>query len=174
MTLNTPPKKISTICGVLSHFTLFCSNVTFFGSWRCFIAKSVLSQFTRFAKKHNFIRSRGSNLWVRMSPGNMVFMVTLVIVVIVVMMMMMMVMIIMMMIMTMQGKRMRATTQFCYCPTSVSCRPEFSYHRIDWWYYHYTCAIAILVLSLYLWYCNTGPITILLQLQYYCNAIYNA
>ena len=174
MTLNTLKNYFSTICGVLSHFTLFCSNITFFGSWRCFIAKSVLSQFTRFAKKHNFIRSRGSNLWVRMSPGNMVFMVTLVIVVIVVMMMMMMVMIIMMMMMTMQGKRMRATTQFCYCPTSVSCRPEFSYHRIDWWYYHYTCAIAILVLSLYLWYRNTGPITILLQLQYYCNAIYNA
>ena len=154
---------------------------------RCFVAMSLFLVVDAVLSRNLFCRNLhalqrntilsdpgGSNLWVRMSPGNMVFMVTLVIVVIVVMMMMMMVMIIMMMMMTMQGKRMRATTQFCYCPTSVSCRPKFSYHRIDWWYYHYTCAIAILVLSLYLWYCNTGPITILLQLQYYCNAIYNA
>ena len=45
---------ICTIFDVLSHFMLFCCKISLLCDLRCFVAKSVLSQFTRFGVAKNW------------------------------------------------------------------------------------------------------------------------
>ena len=46
-----------TIFDVLSHFLLFCCKISLFYDLRCFVAKSVLSRFTRFGVEKNLVKN---------------------------------------------------------------------------------------------------------------------
>ena len=46
-----------TINGVLMHIMLFCCKICSFCDLRCFVAKSVLSRFTRFCVEKNLAKN---------------------------------------------------------------------------------------------------------------------